>query len=120
MPTSTSSVSTPIDPDALRATLTDHFTFPDIFECHRQTTPNAALIIVPYDNLDTSPGYLHVPVDGPAAYINEPFARSESVLGARPLKAYQNEWRDVNRVTSVDGLIALIHAEQQLLDEVVR
>lgn len=114
MPTTTSRDET------LIATLTDHFTFPDIFECHRQTTPDAALVIVPYDNLDTSPGYLRVTLDGDATYVNEPFARSKSVLGARPLKAHQNEWRDVSRLASVDELVSLIDAERQLLGEVVR
>lgn len=98
--------------------LTDHFVFPDIFEIHRRQTPHAALIVVPYDGGETSPGYLHITADGAVDYRNETFVRARSVLGARPLKDHQTEWRDVDRIQDASQLLAVITGELRLLEQV--
>lgn len=98
--------------------LTDRFVFPEIFEVHRRTTPHPELIVVPYDGGETSPGYLRVSQNGHASYINEPFERGKSVLGARPLKAHQSEWRDVDRVERPEALRTRVLGELRLLEQV--
>lgn len=100
--------------------LTDHFVFPDIFEIHRRQVPDAVLIVVPYDGSETSPGYLRVSADGTVDYRDETFTRTKSVLGARPLKAHQTEWRDVDRIQDASQLMAVITGELRLLEQVTR